>query len=347
MLAAVYQGIEDMEVKEVPTPRPGPGEVLVRILATALCGTDVRIYYHGHRNVTPPQIIGHEIAGIVEETGSDVEGYEVGDPVTVVTSIGCGSCRFCRVGMQNLCPKTKAIGYHYPGGFAEYIAIPKEAVSHGNLIKLPKGISFDDASLIEPLSCCINGQEYLNIGIGDTVCIIGAGPIGLMHAELASVQGASKTIIVDIVEEKEEIIKEFAVDHFINASKEDPVQRVMELTDGEGADVVIVAASSVQAQVQAIQMAATKGRVSFFAGLPREASTMALDSNKIHYKEVSIYGAFASHGAQYEKAMKLIASGRIKASKWITHILPLENIVEAIKMKAKGVGLKHVFHPYI
>ena len=342
MKAAVYLGPEKLEIREVEKPSCKAGEALIKVKACAICGTDVRIYYHGQANVKPPHIIGHEIAGVVEQAGAGVKGVAEGDRVTVVTSVGCGKCRFCGKGYYNLCNETKALGYFWPGGFAEYVLIPEKSVSQNSIIKIPDGISFETASIIEPLSCCINGQEYLKIEKGDFVVVFGCGPIGIMHAELARAQGASKVAIIDVSEDKLELGRKFNGFVLVNSAKEDPVKKVLEMTRNEGADVIIVAAGSGKAQQQALEMAAKKARLSYFAGLPKESPTIEFNSNTLHYREISVYGAFASHGAQYRKAAELIEKGLIDASKMITHFYPLEKIEEAIRAVKSGKTLKAV-----
>jgi len=342
MRAAVFLGPEKMEVKEVNKPDVKEGEVLIRVNACAICGTDVRIYYHGQKNVSPPHIIGHEIAGTIEKTGGKVTGCNAGDRVTVVTSVGCGKCKFCKKGYYNLCVDTKAIGYYYQGGFAEYICIPKESVNQNSILKLPENVSFDAASIVEALSCCINGQEYLNIEKDEIVVIFGCGPIGCMHAELAKAKGASKIYMLDIAENKLKLAERFPNIILINTGEKDPVRKILEETAGEGADVIIVAAGSKAAQEQALQLAAKKGRISYFAGLPKDDPVIRFDSNILHYKEVSVFGAFASYREQYQKALELISEGRIDSQKLITHRFPLEEIVKGIELVKAGKTLKVV-----
>jgi L-iditol 2-dehydrogenase len=342
MRAAVYMGPEKMEVKEVPRPGCRESEIVLEVKACAICGTDGRIYFHGQKNVVPPHIIGHEITGRIAEVGAGVEGYSPGERVTVVTSIGCGHCRYCRRGLTNMCPDSKAIGYYYPGGFAEYMAVPAEAVRQKAVIELPEGLPYDEAAMVEPLSCCINGQEYLKIQPGDTVVVIGAGPIGCMHLMLAKAADAGKTIIADIDEKRLKMAERFEPDGIIDGRDGSSVEKVMEETGGLGAEVVIVACGSHQAQMDAVRMAAKMGRVSYFAGLPKDKPTITFDSNLVHYREISVFGAFASHRAQFVKALELVNSGKIDAAKVITHRFPLERIVEGIITTKKGEGLKSV-----
>lgn len=342
MKAAVFLGPGNIEVQEVPKPQVGPGEVLIKVAACAICGTDVRIYQFGHSHVTPPQITGHEIAGEIVAVGEEVEGYRVRDKVVVITVISCGRCRFCRRGLQNLCPEQKYIGYDYPGGFAEFMKMPREGVARGNLLILPPDTDLLEASLVEPLSCVINGQSYLDIGLGETVLIIGAGPIGCMHVAMAKNRGAGKIILADISDERLELAKRIQADVYINPQKENLKERVLDLTEGLGADVVIVAASSGSAQEEALELVAPKGRISLFGGLPKEKPTITFNSNIVHYKEIGVFGAFASHASQYEEAARLICAKRVPVRELVTHVLPLEDIVKGIELVKSGKALKAV-----
>ncbi len=343
MKAAVYLGIKKIRIEEVEKPKCGPGEILIKVHFCAICGTDVRTYLYGHKKVEPPHIIGHEIAGEIAEMGKETKGYRLGDRVTVVTSVGCGKCRWCQKGYYNLCPNTEAIGYFYQGGFAEYLLMPQEAVAQNAVLKIPENVSLAEASIVEPLSCCINGQSYLKIEKGDNVAVFGAGPIGMMHLELARSEGAEKTFLIDISDGKLEFAQNhFSVDYIINPQKENPIEKILSLTENKGVDVVIVAASAKTAQEQALKIAGKKGRISFFAGLPKDNSIINFDSNILHYQEISVFGSFASYREEYEEALDLIASKKIEAKKFITHILPLEKIEEGINLIREGKTLKVV-----
>ncbi len=345
MKAYLYYGPGDFRLEEVPTPKVGRGEVLVRVVACAVCGTDLRIYRSGHRKVTPPHIIGHEVAGVVEEVGEGVEEYRKGERVLLVTEVGCNKCRWCIEGRKNLCPDMRAFGYYYPGGFAEYLKIPSEAVEQSNLIPFSESLTFEEASLVEPLSCCVNGQDYLDIGIGEDVVIIGVGPIGLLHLKLARSKGAGRIILVDISSERLKLAEKFSPDHIIDASQEDPREKVKEITGGKGADVVIVACSSPQAQGEALGMVGVRGRVSFFGGLPRDKSRVTLDTNIIHYQEVSVFGAYSSSHQHYHRALRMVEEGRIQLKDIITHTYPLEGLKDAFKTLGEGKAIKAVIKP--
>jgi L-iditol 2-dehydrogenase len=346
MKAAMFLGPGRMEIQDVPKPVCKDKEVLVRMKSCAICGTDVRIFTHGQKNVVPPRITGHEIAGVVEQVGKKVksQGYKPGDNVTVVTSIGCQKCRYCKDGYYNLCDDPRYLGYYYDGGFAEYMIVPEDAVRCGNIMKITKKeLSYPEISIIEPLSCCINGQEYLNIKKGDSVVVFGAGPIGCMHAELAKAYGAKHVVMIDVSDKRLDMARRFkSITMFVNSGSVNPAEKMMELTEGHGVDVVITACSVNAVQEQAIQMIAKRGRISFFAGLPKDNPYIKFDSNVVHYKEVSVFGAFASFRKQYETALKLLSTGKVDAKQVIRHTYPLEKIVEALETAKSGVGLKVV-----
>lgn len=345
MKAAIFYGIEDIRVEEIEEVKCGENEIKIKVEYCAICGTDVRIYYSGHKKVIPPAIIGHEITGIVAEIGKNVYYPEikVGDKVTVVTSIGCGNCKMCKNGFYNLCPDTKAIGYYYKGGFAEYLIIPENAVKQKAVIKLPENMSLLEGAIIEPLSCCINGQRYLNIKKDDNVLIFGGGPIGFMHASLAVATGCEKVIIVDPAYERLlKFGKEFEKIILWDLNKINLKEEVMKITDGYGMDVIITACPSKKAQVDAIEIAGSKARISFFGGLPKDDSIISIDSNLIHYKEISIFGAFASNRRDYLEAAEILSLRKIDGKKFITDVIPLEEIKYGIEKIRKGEALKIV-----
>ena len=352
-----------MGIENVAKPICGSNDVLVKVNACAICGTDGRMY-EGTKDVTKgfvPQIkgygegkfiIGHEIVGTVEKIGSEVKNpaYKVGSKVITVTSIGCQKkeCRACREGNYNICKNNRPIGYYYPGGFAEYILVQENAIKQDAIIPVPEDstISDEHLAMVEPLSCVINGQNYLNIKEGEYVTIVGAGPIGLMHSLLAKTKGA-KVILAEYSSARLTTAKEFGFEHYIATKDTDPVQAVLDLTHGEGTDVGIVACSVNKVVEDLLKTMAMKGRLSFFAGFPKENSILKLDGNIIHYKEVSIYGAFASNRAQFEEALKLIVSGKVPMNKIVTHLFPLEKIVEAMEkmLDKEGDALKVVIKP--
>ncbi|MDI3524773.1 MAG: hypothetical protein PWP42_23 [Candidatus Atribacteria bacterium] len=347
MKAAVMEAIGKLVVKDVPPPKVEKGGMLIAVKACAICGSDVRTINYGSSHVHPPRILGHEVVGTILELGEGVSGYSVGEAVAVTPAIGCGKCDYCRSGHTNMCPDLETIGFEFDGGFAEIMAVPAKAVAQGHVNKLPPGLNFEKAVLAEPLACCINGQEPLSIGIGQSVVIIGAGTIGLFHTELAFVKGASRVFLADVVPEKLELAARLGKDLIlVNSSKTNLVEKVLSETDGRGADVVIVACPVGEAQNQALQMVARRGRVSLFGGLPPEKSTGYLDSNLIHYKEVGVFGAHASTASQNRLALSLLAGEKIgKAINYVTHVFPLEKIHDGLNVIKRGEALKVVIKP--
>lgn len=354
MKAAVFKGPGQLDVETVPDPECGPDEVIVKIDVCAVCGTDIRIYNYGQANVVPPQIIGHEIAGVVVEVGDDVSGHSVGDRVTVATPVASLDCKFCLEGdgpraycrrrQVNRCNDFKALGYHFPGGFAQYMKVPGIAVSYGNIINLPESVTMEQASLVEPLSCCLNGIEFVNVQKGDSVVVFGSGTIGCMMVELARAYGAEQIILVGRSRERLALAERFNADLYLSVLDGDPVDKVKEMTDGFGADIVICCTSDVSANTSALAMAAKGSRVSFFAGVKPDP-VIQFDCNHIHYNEISLFGAFASTVEQYQTCLDLVANKKIDADKFITSQFPLDDLQESIENTANVKGLKMLSLP--
>jgi L-iditol 2-dehydrogenase len=332
MKAAVLAEEGHFEVREVEKPKCGYGEVLVKVGACAVCGTDLRIF-RGQKRIDVP-ITGHEISGVVEEVDEGVQGLSIGNKVVVETVVGCGECDACRRGEENRCRrKYKAIGYQYNGGFAQFLLVPRNAVKQGCAIKIPDYLSFDEASIIEPFSCVINGWDpFKKHASRFTTVVVGAGIIGMLHVEYAKQKGA-KVILVNRTAPRLILAEKIGVpaDVFVDASQSNPVERVRELTSGLGADVVICAASDKDVQKEALEMAAVDADVSYFAGIPKDDPYAALDTNLIHYNELHVHGANASNRRQYLEAVNLIASRKVDVKKLITHKFPLAEIEEAIR----------------
>ncbi len=350
MFAAYLEDVKKFEVKEVPVPKCGSDEVLLKVMACAICGTDLRIFSYGHKKVKFPWIIGHEIAGVIVEVGENIQKrfqhIKIGERVQVVPGIACGKCDNCLRGL--VCSNMKAIGYDYPGGFEQYLLVPEEAIAGNNLIPIPNNMSFTEASIAEPISCAINGQEIMGgVKLGDTVVIVGTGPIGVSHAKLAKMQGAARLIMIDIVQEKLDLVRKVLGDEstfYINASKKDEVKEILDITSGEGADKVIISCSSKSAQEKALHFVKTYGHILYFGGLPPQISTINFDSNALHYKSASVHGTWGSTVYQQKEALRLIAQGFAKGL--ITHKFPLTRINEAFEIALSGKALKVIIEPW-
>ncbi len=343
MRAARLYGKEDLRVEDVPVPAIGPGEILLRVKSVALCGTDVRMYRNGARGATPdnPLILGHEVSGVIEKLGAGVSGYSEGERVAVAPNMGCGVCDACVSGNTQLCPTYKAFGINLPGGFAELMKIPEPAVRQGNVAVIPPGAGFTEAALVEPLSCVYNAFQRARVSAGDTVLVIGAGPIGLMHAKLALMGGAAAVLMNDISAERLALCTK--AEPSITAVPAGPVvERVKELTGGRGVDVCITAAPVPEIQVTALQVAAVNGRVIFFGGLPEGKSQVTLDTNLIHYRQLIVSGTSRSSLIQYRQTLGLVASGAVKVADLVTATCGIEDVRASIEQVMQGKGLKNV-----
>lgn len=346
MKAVVVEKPLDFSVQNVSKPDTPREGMLVKVLACGLCGSDLRTLRSGHRNITFPWTIGHEICGIVVEKGKDCScAWEVGDRLAIGPLAYCGECDFCRSGLSELCENQREIGQHWPGGLAEYVAIPSECIKNGNIQRVPEEMDSVHATLIEPISSCVNGQEKAQVTLGDTVVIFGTGPIGCIHIALAKARGAFKVFVIDIEENRLQMASAFNPDGVVNASKSNPVEVIGKLTGGKGADVIIVATPAPIAAVQAVEMARKGARIIQFGGMPQQESKPGIDMNLIHYRGLSIIGTTTFNPKHNITAMRLVESGLIPAEKLITHVFPLEDFVEGANLALAGKVLKGVYIP--
>lgn len=346
MIAAVYKGIGNMVVEDVPTPSIQDGELLVKVKVCAICGGDLRTFHHGHAAIKPPIILGHEFAGEIVAVGTGVERYAVGDRVIVAPGIGCGHCSYCLSGNQHLCYHRLTLGHQYHGGFAEFVRIPAIAVQAGNVNLIPDSVDYLSATLAEPLACVINGQEAMQIQLGDTVAVIGTGPIGIMHAELARSRGAGKVFLINRSQPRLDRARPLGYDAYISSQKDDAVQRVLELTDGMGANVVIVTAGSEAAMQMGLAMTGKMGKVCFFAGLPKDKPQVTIDANFLHYRQITIYGTFSSAPRHNALAIEMIRSGKLNVDYLLTHAVSLQHINEGLQLVEKQAGMRIVVVPH-
>jgi L-iditol 2-dehydrogenase len=337
--AGVLEKIERLVVKSVPDPQPDEGSVTLRVKLCSICGSDLRIYHYGHPRVALPQILGHEISGQIEAVGGEVKNYRVGDRVAITPTISCGECFYCRKGQYTYCLNNLSLGHQLPGGYAEYLLVPRRGVEFGVVNKIPDGVSFEAGSLAEPLACCLRAQRTSAVSRGDTVVIIGGGPVGIIHARLARVNGAGRVVLVERETGRLEQVDLGSIDRVIDSIKSDVESEVLALTEGEGADVVIVACSSAEAQEQALSLACKGGRVNFFGGLPPGRSRISIDSNLVHYGEVSLQGTHGSSPDDNREALDMLAGGVMKVDDLITHRFPLDLIRDAFLFAESRKGM--------
>ena len=332
-------------LEEMPRPSCPRDGVLLKVQACGLCGSDLRTLRSGHPRVKLPWVVGHEVSGAVVEIGPEYCGpYAVGDVLAVAPLAYCGSCDFCRCGVHELCEAYRELAQAWPGGFAEYMALPEPCLSLGTIVPVPEGLDPVLAAISEPVSSCVNAQEKGAIGLGDTVVIIGAGPIGCIHAALARTRGADRVIVADRRPSRLAHCKPFvAPGAIINVAETDLVEEVHRETDGKGADVVICATSAPIAQVQAMEMARKGGRVLLFGGLPEDQSKPSIDTNLIHYRALHVMGTTIFAPRHQKTALGLLASGRISGDKLVSHRLPLCEFAEGVRLASQGDALKVVF----
>ncbi len=341
MKAAVYEGKEQINIRDVADPVPGEGELLLAIEACSICGTDLRTYRHGDKKIPTPRILGHEFCGRVVESRAPGANVQVGDRVVMYIVILHGTDRYVEMGRSNLTSHRTTMSYHHDGAYAPLMRVPAAAVSQGCMFKVTGDVSPVEMSLTEPLGCVMNAHSRLGVGLKDTVAVIGAGPIGMMHAVLARQQGAQKILVLDTNPARLEMAKRFDIDDAVlvtgDGAHRDAVAR---LTGDVGADVVVTAVSSAHAMNDALAIAAKAGRVCFFAGLPKSNPMASIDANQIHYKELVLSGSYSEKKSDFQAAFALINSGRFPSHKFVTHTLPIERITEGFRLMESGEALK-------
>lgn len=340
MIAAVFNGPGEIEVKDVDVPEIGPDEVLVRVGANTLCGTDGRIL-HGEKTkgVRTPSILGHEFAGHVAEVGRQVQGFEEGAPVAMAPVIPCRRCFYCRNDMENACANRQAMGYEFDGGLSEYVRIPCAALEAGNLFSAREDMPSEFLALAEPLSACVNGHRRSRIRLDDAVLILGAGPIGLFHLQLALMAGARTTIVSEPSPSRRDFATRLGAHVVVDPNTGELAASVADATGGLGADSTIICIGIPQLVNDALTMTRKGGRVNVFAGLAG-AGWAEMEANLIHYNELEVTGTTAARRSDYEVALRLIESRRVDVKPMVTDRFPLRETTEAIAKADSGGGVK-------
>lgn len=344
MYAVALTGKEKFEWTEKQIPEIKAHEILLKVHAIGVCGSDVRIYKNGDDRVDFPRVIGHEIAGEIIEIGGNVTGFTKGERVTLWAHIPCGECEYCQKNQGHHCIKGESIGYQVDGGFAEYVVLPKNFVEHGSIQKIADTTSYELASLSEPFACVLSGLQEVEINTGDIVVVYGAGAIGCMYIAAAKKMGASKVIAVQRSEPRQTMARDIGADLVIDPTKMDTKTKVDAETNGLGADVVIVTAPSVTAQKESLEIARKLGRILFFAGI-KQLNEIPLDTNHIIYKQLKIVGTHGAPLELHQKAVQWIDEMWIDFSFFITHRFPLKKTEEAFQTSIRKEGLKCVVKP--
>ncbi|MEM5872210.1 MAG: alcohol dehydrogenase catalytic domain-containing protein [Candidatus Aenigmatarchaeota archaeon] len=337
MRVAMYYNNHDIRLQEMPMPDIGENEILLKTMASGICGSDVMEWY---RIKSAPRVLGHEVAGIVEKVGKKVKKFKKGDRIFVTHHVPCEKCKYCKEGNENVCDTLKSTNF-YPGGFAEYIRIPEINVKKG-VLKIPKNISFEEATFIEPLGCVIRGQNKIGIKKGHIVLVLGSGMAGLLHIQLAKLKGA-KVIATDINDFRMKIAKRLGADLVLNAT--DNIPDKLKNFAGKLADRVIVSTGAQQAILQAFECIDKGGKILFFA--PTEPNLkIPLPFNDLWFKGVSIETTYAAMPKELKEALSLISNKKIKVKQMITHRLPLSETQKGFELVMSGKdSIKVIIEP--
>lgn len=336
MKASRFLGNKTFAVADLPTPHAGPGELVLRNQVCGVCGTDVHIYHGepGSADVNPPVVLGHEYSGEVVEVGEGVTGFAVGDHVTVDPNIYCGHCAYCQNGKKQLCPSMEAIGVTRDGGFAQYSLIPASQA-----FKLEPTVPWEAAAMAEPLACCLHGIDLAGIQVGDKVCVVGGGAIGLLMVQLAKLSGASQIVLSEPNEKRRQVGLQLGANAAIDPTRPDAQEAFAQVLDG-GANVVIECVGNVPAVKSAFQFAG-KGATVLLFSVPKVDATFDLPLFDVYKKELTIKGSFVNPDT-HARAVALINSGKVDFGPIITHRFPLDQLPEAIAMQMSDASIKVV-----
>ncbi len=344
MRAAILYGREDVRIETVDVPALQPGDVLLRTRVALTCGTDAKVFRRGYhaKMIVPPAVFGHEMAGVVEEVGSAVEGFAPGTSVVAANSAPCGECYYCRHEMSNLCDDL----LFWNGAYAEFARIPSRVVKK-NLLLLEEGVTFREAAMVEPLACVIRGVEESWIGRGQSVAVIGTGPIGLMFVALARMRGAHVVAAGRRRERLDKALEMGAESVVLSLPGEDLADLLKRKSpDGRGADVVIEAVGLPETSEAAVRAVRKGGVVQLFGGCPADTQ-IGIDSQRLHYQELTIKSTFHHTPESVRKAFRLIADGHVDPNLFITADAPLESLPQVLgRMGQGGIGLKTAILPW-
>jgi len=345
MLAVRFYKPGEVKTEQIPVPSPGPGELIVKSSVSLTCGTDVKMFRHGHPLVKVPLTMGHEFAGTVSAIGEGVRNFKVGMRVVSANSAPCNKCFDCLRHQPNLCEHLDEtlLGFSWPGAYAEYVRIPERIVSQ-NTFQIPENVALESVASLEPLACVVHGWDLVGPAIGGVIVILGGGPIGLLHAQMARLNGAKTVALCDVVRDRLDEARKIGVDTTINSAEESLSSRIRELSDGRGADVVVEAVGRQETWESAPALARKGGTVLLFGGCPSGTSTR-FEAEKIHYGELHIQGSFHHTPSSVERAFRLITSGRVLIKPLISHEMPLENAREALELMGSGKALKVALRP--
>jgi len=336
MKAAVVHGKNDIRIEDYPTPRAGAGEIVVKIKASGICATDIKTLLGQGLPKDLPTILGHEVVGEVHELGSGVTGFVAGERVAVYPIAVCGECYYCKRGRHNLCEKEFGLGHGIEGGFAEYVRLPSQIVNIGGVVKMPADLPYDQAVLAEPLSCGLAALRANRVQPGDTVLIIGAGPMGLIHLKVSKWAGA-RVIVADLLDNRLAVAKQMGADACINPGSCDIQAEVAKLTNNAGAEVVITSLGIPAVIEQSLKLVRNGGTFNIFGG-PPAGQSISVDPRWLHYSEINLTGSFAATPDDFSQALALIAGGAIVVDDLISDRFTLGNFLDAVE-RAKNQAM--------
>ena len=339
MRAAMYYANDDVRIVDLPTPRIGPGEILVRVKASGICGSDVMEWY---RKPKAPLVLGHEIAAEVVRVGDSADSFKIGDRVFVSHHVPCGSCRYCLAGHETVCETLRTTNFD-PGGFAEFVRVPAINVKHG-VFPLPREISDDEATFVEPLACVIRGQRLAGFRPGSTMLVLGSGVAGLLHIKLAKAAGAARVLATDVVEFRKAAALKSGADVVIDG-REDVPTRVKEANEGNLADLVITCTGAPKAIAQGLASVDRGGTVLFFA--PVEPAAMVdIPFNALWREEVTMTSSYGGSPRDIRESINLVREKRLDVADLITHVLPLAKAADGFRLVAQArESIKVVLRP--
>jgi L-iditol 2-dehydrogenase len=336
MKVALFEKPHLLSVTDKPLRSLGEGEILVKVQNCGVCGTDVHIE-EGTSRSSPPVVLGHEYAGIVEDIAKDVNGFNAGQRVAIDPNIACGICFYCRRGLVHLCSNLRALGVDIDGGMAEYCIVPvKQAY------EIPADLSAEASAFIEPVSCAVHGIDKANIVVGDTVVILGGGTIGLLMLQLAKNAGAARVIVVEPLEHKRNIARALGADEVINPTERNVLSVVMDITK-VGADTVIECVGKPQTMQLAIEIARRGGTVEFF-GVAPIGQKIFIEPNLVYFKELTIVGSYVNPNT-FSRAISVLQSGKVRVDKFQIDTFPLDGVHEALAFQREGKTIKSIIQP--
>jgi L-iditol 2-dehydrogenase len=339
MLAAVYYNNRDVRIEEMPKPESGDDEILLKVMASGICGSDVIEWY---RVPKAPQVLGHEATGVIEKVGANVKRFKVGDRVFVSHHVPCNKCRYCLKGHHTACETLHKANY-FPGGFAQYIRVPRINVEHG-VYRLPSGMSFEEGTFIEPLACVLRGQRLADVRKEDSLLIIGSGVSGILHVQLAKLKGLERVVVADVNQYRLELAAKFGADYVIDA-KENLPQKLREVNEGRLADQVVVCTGATQAAFTALECVDKGGTILFFA-VPEPSVKVPVPINQFWRNEITIKTSYGAAPNDLTESLAVLAQKKLNVKDMITHRLGLRQAAEGFRlMAAAGESLKVIIEP--